>query len=168
MATGFPIQRGCCLALSVPHPTPCPVPLCHIPSPAHSLRPVVSLSPWAVVRPHPIPHPVFISHRAASNPVARAYWILINPGTVYAPSTARPLLAPASFPCAASRHPPRPVPHVPLPSQSPGAFVWLLPPALLCPVPFSQHPVFLVHRAASNPLAGAHWILKHQGTVSCA
>ena len=44
MATGFPIQRGCCLALSVSHPIPCPVPLCHIPSPALSQRPVISLS----------------------------------------------------------------------------------------------------------------------------
>ena len=41
-----------------------------------------SLIPWAVVRPHPIPHPVLLPHRAASNPVARAHWILIHPGTV--------------------------------------------------------------------------------------
>ena len=46
----------------------CPVPRCHIPSLAQSLR--------------PIPHPVFIPHRAASNPVTRAHWILIHPGTV--------------------------------------------------------------------------------------
>ena len=32
--------------------------------------------------PLPIPHPVFIPHRAASNPVARAHRILIHPGTV--------------------------------------------------------------------------------------
>ena len=82
MATGFPIPRGCCLALLVSYPTPCPVFLCRIPSPALSLCPVVSLSPWAVVRPHPIPHPVFIPHPAASNPVARAHWILIHSGTV--------------------------------------------------------------------------------------
>ena len=82
MATGFPIPRGCCLALSVSLPIPCPIPLCHIPSPAHSQRPVDSLPHRAVVRPHPIPHPVFIPHRAASNPVARANWILIHPGTV--------------------------------------------------------------------------------------
>ena len=41
-----------------------------------------SLILWAVVRPHPIPHPVFIPHQAASNPVARAHWILIHSGTV--------------------------------------------------------------------------------------
>ena len=82
MATGFPFPRGCCLAFLVSHPIPCPVPLCHIPSQAHSQRAVVSLSPWAVVRPHPIPHPVFVPHRAASKPVARAHWILIHPGTV--------------------------------------------------------------------------------------
>ena len=80
MATGFPISRGCCLALLVSDPSL--VPLCHIPSPVESQRPVISLSPGAVVRPHSIPHPVFIPHRAASNPVARALWILIHPGTV--------------------------------------------------------------------------------------
>ena len=39
-------------------------------------------NPRAVLRPHPIPHPVSIPHPAASNPVARAHWILIHPGTV--------------------------------------------------------------------------------------
>ena len=82
MATGFPIPQGCCLVLSVSHPIPCPVPLGHIPSPALSKRLAVSISHWAVVRPHSIPHPVFIPHRAASNPAARAHWILIHPGTV--------------------------------------------------------------------------------------
>ena len=53
-------------------PAPVPFPLCRGPG----------LIPWAVLRPHPIPHPVFIPHRAASNPVARAHWILIHPGTV--------------------------------------------------------------------------------------
>ena len=51
---------------------PRPFPLCRDPG----------LIPWAVLRAHPIPHPVFIPHRAASNPVARAHWILIHPGTV--------------------------------------------------------------------------------------
>ena len=32
--------------------------------------------------PNPTPHPVFIPHRTASNPVARAHRILIHPGTV--------------------------------------------------------------------------------------
>ena len=78
-------------------PIPSLVPLCHIPSPAHSQRPVVSLSPAAVVRFHSIPHPVFIPNRAASNPVARALWILIYPGTISCaqhwllPSRPRPL-----------------------------------------------------------------------------
>ena len=49
-----------------------PFPLCRGPG----------LIPRAVLRPHPIPHPVFIPHQAASNPVARAHWILIHPGTV--------------------------------------------------------------------------------------
>ena len=44
--------------------------------------PAPGLIPWAVLRPHPIPHPVFIPRRAASNPVARAHRILIHPGTV--------------------------------------------------------------------------------------
>ena len=52
MATGFPIPRGRCLALSAIFPcsvsfaTPrCPIFLCLIPSPARSRRPAVSLSP---------------------------------------------------------------------------------------------------------------------------
>ena len=40
MATGFPIPRGCCLALSASRPIPCPVPVRHIPSPSLSPRPV--------------------------------------------------------------------------------------------------------------------------------
>ena len=51
MATGFLIPRGCCLALSVPLPIPCSIPLCHIPSRAHFQRPVDSLPRRAVVRP---------------------------------------------------------------------------------------------------------------------
>ena len=47
-----------------------------------SSGPGVSLSPGAVVRPHSISHSVFIPHRAASNPLARALGILIHPGTV--------------------------------------------------------------------------------------
>ena len=92
MATGFPIPQGCCLVLSVSHPIPCPVPLCHIPSPAPSQRAVVFRShgaderpvphPYLSPEPHPIPHPVFIPHRGASNPVARAHRILIHSGTV--------------------------------------------------------------------------------------
>ena len=54
---------------SVLFPTPgCPVTLCHILSLAQS--------------PRLIPHPLFIPHRAAGNPVARAPWILIHPGPV--------------------------------------------------------------------------------------
>ena len=45
MATGFPIPRGCCLALSVSLPIPCPIPLCLIPA-----RPVQSV-PWT---PYPV------------------------------------------------------------------------------------------------------------------
>ena len=70
MVTGFPIPRGCCLALLVSHPIPCPLPLCHIPSPAKSERPVVSRSHGAVVRlvPHPYLRPVPPSH-----PSSRVY-----------------------------------------------------------------------------------------------
>ena len=39
-------------------------------------------TPILALCPHPIPHPVFIPHRAASNPLARAHRILIHPGTV--------------------------------------------------------------------------------------
>ena len=58
---------------------------CHTPSPALSL--------------HPVPHPVFIPHRAASNPLARAHWILIHPGTVSC-SLHGSLLSPPLFPCS--------------------------------------------------------------------
>ena len=77
MATGFRIPRGCCLALSAIFPssvsfaTPrCPVPLCLIPSPAQSPRPVVSRSLGAVVLPfpHSFPGPVPSSH-----PSSRVY-----------------------------------------------------------------------------------------------
>ena len=46
----------------------CPFPLCHLPS--------LALSPRLT------PHPLSLPHRATSNPVARAHWILIRPGTV--------------------------------------------------------------------------------------
>ena len=39
-------------------------------------------TPVLAPRAHSIPHPVFIPHRATSNPLARAHRILIRPGTV--------------------------------------------------------------------------------------
>ena len=39
-------------------------------------------SPFLAPSPPPLPHAVFLPHEAASNPVARAHWILIHPGTV--------------------------------------------------------------------------------------
>ena len=50
-----------------------PVLLSLLGGPSHTL--------FLVPSPFPIPHPVFIPLRAASNPVARAPWILIHPGT---------------------------------------------------------------------------------------
>ena len=49
-----------------------------------SIRPLCGPchSPVLAPCPHPIPFPVFIPHRAASNPVARAHRNLIHPGTV--------------------------------------------------------------------------------------
>ena len=103
---GLPTPSGRCAALAtrpspprplvffIPclYPTGSPATLWRWPTGASSFRgPLRALStglslpgliPWAVLRPHPIPHPVFIPHRAASNPVARALWILIHPGTV--------------------------------------------------------------------------------------
>ena len=40
MATGFPIQHGCCLVLSISLPIPCRIPLCLIPAPGRSQRPM--------------------------------------------------------------------------------------------------------------------------------
>ena len=70
MATGFPIPRGCCLALSASLPIPCLVPLRHIPSPAQSPHPVAFRSHGAVLWPvpHPCPSPVPPSH-----PSSRVY-----------------------------------------------------------------------------------------------
>ena len=81
MATGFPIPRGCCLALSVSHPILCPVPLCHIPSQAQPERPVVSRAHRAVVPPvrHPYLSP---GPPPIPRPVARAHRVLIHSGTV--------------------------------------------------------------------------------------
>ena len=82
MATGFPIPRGCCLALSAIFPcsvsfatSRCPVPLCLIPSAAQSTRSAVCRSPRALVRP--LPHsflgPVSSSHSSSHlyNPLGR-------------------------------------------------------------------------------------------------
>ena len=69
-ATGFPIPRGCCLALSASLPVPCPVPLRHFPSPAQSPLPVVFRSHGAVV--WPMPHP-FSSPVPPSHPSSRVY-----------------------------------------------------------------------------------------------
>ena len=54
-------------------------------------------TPFLPQCPLPIPHPVFIPHRAASNPVARAHRILIHPGTVSCPLHGS-LLSPPLFP----------------------------------------------------------------------
>ena len=67
----FCLTASCAWHGSLPS-RPRPFPLCRGPG----------LIPWAVVRPHPIPHPVFIPHWAASNPLARVHWILIHLGTV--------------------------------------------------------------------------------------
>ena len=70
MATGFPIPRGCCLALSASLPIPCPVPLRHIPSPAPSPLPMVFRCLGAVVQP--VPHPC-LSPVPPSHPSSRVY-----------------------------------------------------------------------------------------------
>ena len=81
MATGFPIPRGCCLALSASHPIPCPFPLRHIRSPYQTPRPVVSRSHAAAVPPF-YPSSRVSTPPGPSNPVARAHRLLIHPGTV--------------------------------------------------------------------------------------
>ena len=74
MAAGFPIPRGCCLALSAIFPccvsfaTPrCLLPLCLIPSPAQSPRPADPCSLGSLVRPlpHSFSAPVPSSHASS-------------------------------------------------------------------------------------------------------
>ena len=90
MATGFPIPRSCCLALSAFFACSdsfatqrYPVSLCLILSPAQSPRPTVSCSLGAVVLPfpHSFPGPVPSSH-----PSSRVY----TPTGCQQPSGARP------------------------------------------------------------------------------
>ena len=78
-------QQPCGASPLDPHPSgDCFVRLARVVLSSRPLPPCrgPGLIPWVVVRPHPIPRPVFIPHRAASNPVARAHWILIHPGRV--------------------------------------------------------------------------------------
>ena len=70
MASGFPIPRGCCLALLASLPIPCPVPLRPIRTPAQSPRPVDFRSHGAVVWPVPHPCP---SSVPPSHPSSRVY-----------------------------------------------------------------------------------------------
>ena len=89
--TPFPAPSPC-PSISCLYPTGSPATLWRWPTGASSFRgplralctgrSLPGLIPWALLRPHPIPHPVFIPHWAASNPVAGALWILIHPGTV--------------------------------------------------------------------------------------
>ena len=108
------------------------------------------LIPWAVVRPHPIPHPVSLPERAASNPVARAHWILIHPGTVLCAwhgslsSCSRPSLL-CRLPCCPSPLGPSCGPsHTPFSVPSPCGAVgcrsrFFFSPSLFCVVLSSLH-----------------------------
>ena len=131
------------------------------------------LIPWADVRPHPIPHPVFIPHLAANNPVARAHWTLIHPRTVSCtyhglhPSRPFPLVPrPPSNPlgcCAPPSHPSfcvytppdrqQPCGAGPLdPHQSGDPFVRLARVAPLPPPPLTPVPPPIAHRLGRAPL----------------
>ena len=167
MATGLRIPRGCCLALSVSHPIPC--------------------SPL----PHPVTGPLpascgFPIRRgccaAPFHPSSRVY----TPPGRQQPCGAGPLdphpsgdrfvrlALVAPFPSPPLSTVPRPVTQLglfPASCVCPVSLRQSCDPShtpFLCPVPFSQHPVFLPHRAASNPLARAHWICILPGTGSCA
>ena len=132
MATGFPIPRGCCLALSASLPIPCPVPLRHIPSPAQSPLAMVFRCLGAVVWPvpNPCPSPVPPSH-----PSSRVY----TPAGHQQPRGAGPqdphpsgdrfvlLARVAPILSPASAHSARSSPHVPV------RVVW---PLFLCPGTF--------------------------------
>ena len=119
MATGFPIPRGCCLALSASLPITCPVPLRHIPSLAQSPLHMVFCCLGAVVWPvpHPCPSPVPRSHPSSrvNTPPGRQQPRGAGPQDPH-PSGDRfvllarvaPILSPASA------HSARPSPHVPV------------------------------------------------------
>ena len=164
LATGFTIPQGCFFW----SPIPSHVPLCHIPSPPQSQRPVV----------FPIPRG---SCAAPSHPSSRVY---TPPGRLQ-PCGAGPLDPHPSADrfvrlARVAPFPPPPLSPVPRPLTQLGLFPasrafpvsWgrrvALATRLFLSRLFSEHPVFLPHRAASNPLARAHWILIHPGTVSCA
>ena len=72
------------------------------------------------------------------------------------------------FPFATSHHPARPIPCYPCFSVLQGLVCgpchtpFLVPSSFLIP-----HSVFIPHQATSNPVARAHRILIHTGTVSC-
>ena len=96
----------------------------------------------------PVPHPVFIPHRAPTTP-----WRgLIGPSSIRgpfcAPGTGRSNFLPSWNPRAGPLANLRPV--------SPCAC------SFLCPVP---HSVFIPHSPATNPLPRTHWIHIHSGTV---
>ena len=124
MATGFPIPRGCCLALSASHPIPCPVPLCDIPSPAQSPHPVVSRSQGAVVWPvpHPCPSPLPPSHPSSRGctPAGRQQPSGAGPQDPHPSGDRFMLLARvAPIPSPSSAHSARSPSHVPVRGVSP-------------------------------------------------
>ena len=145
MATGFPIPWGCCLALSTSLPFPCPIPLCLVPAPA------VPSVPWT---PYPVGPLCGPSH---------------TPFPAPSPCPFIPYLYPTGSPATLWRWPTGassfrgPLRAVRTGRTLPGLIPW----AVLRPHCIS-HPVFVPHRAASNPAARALWILIHPGTVSCA
>ena len=114
MATGIPISRGCCVALSVSHLIPCS-PLPHPvtgPIPASSGFPFLRGCCAAPFHPSSCVY----TPTGRQQPCGAGF---LDPhpseDRFGAPSTGLSLLAPAPFPCAASRHPPRPFPRVPRP-----------------------------------------------------
>ena len=69
-------------------------------------------------------------------------------------------------PFATSRQPNPRVPWFPIP-KGPLCGPCHTPVLAPCPLPI-PHPVFIPQQAASNPVARAHMILIHPGTVSCS
>ena len=111
IANGFPIPWGCCLVFSASLSIPCPIPLCLLPAPALSQRPMDSITLGLLCGSSPTPFPApspcpFIPCLYPTGSPATLWRGLTGApsfrGPLRALSTGRSLPAPVPFPCAAA------------------------------------------------------------------